>query len=105
MSKGRAEKVAVTRIAKSRAFASAGSSLRISAQEFIAWQEELGLSNAQAAAALYIGPNTVTALRADGGGAEIGLKCRAVAAGISAADPWPDVWRLGRVNEALRVTA
>ena len=87
---------------KRRAYASAGDAWRISAAEFCQWQADLGLSNADAAAALYVGPNTVTALRAMGGSAEIALKCRAVAAGISAADGWPEVWRLGRVNAAMK---
>jgi hypothetical protein len=88
--------------APSRAYASAGAALRISASEFIAWQEGLGLSNGAAAAALFVSPNTVTAARRDGASADIALKCRAVAAGISAADTWPDIWRLGRIVAAVR---
>lgn len=108
---GRSHKLGNSTMAKSandkttprrRAFASAGAALRISAAEFVAWQEGLGLSNGEAAAALYVSPNTVTAARRDGGGADIALKCRAVAAGISAADAWPDIWRLGRIVAAVR---
>jgi len=88
-------------IPKSRAFASADTSLRISADEFTTWQQRLDLSNADAAAALYVSPNTVTAARRDGAGAEMALKCRAIAAGIGAGDAWGHVWRLGRINAAL----
>lgn len=89
-------------LARSRAYASAANAPRITAAEFQAWQAELDLSNGEAAAVLFISPNTVTAARQNGGTAELGLKCRAVLAGIGAADSWADVRRLGRVNQAMR---
>ena len=85
-----------------RRFASDGAAPRISAAEFIAWQATLGLSNGDAARALHVSPNTVTAARRDGAGADLALRCNAVLAGISAADS-PDHCRLlGRINKALK---
>lgn len=85
----------------SRAYASAGTALRITATEFVEWQDALGLSNGAAAAALYVSPNTITAARRDGASAELRLKCLAVAAGISAATTIAHALRLGRLNAVL----
>ena len=85
----------------SRAYASAGTALRINAAEFVNWQSALGLSNGEAAAALYVSPNTVTAARRDGASAELRLKCLAVAAGLSSADTVDHALRLGRLNAIL----
>ncbi|MHC2251021.1 hypothetical protein ACVILK_000713 [Bradyrhizobium embrapense] len=102
MTAAKADKTAPRQAGKGRAYASAGAAMRISAAEFMAWQEELGLSNGAAAAALFISPNTVTAVRAEGGSAELALKCRAIAAGLSPALPMKEAFRLGRINVILQ---
>ncbi len=99
---GKRDKVPTRPAAKSRAFASADSSLRISAAEFIAWQEELGLSNAAAARLLYVSANTLAGYRAAGAGPDIARQCRAIVAGIDPADTMAHCALLGRVNAVLK---
>lgn len=102
MAKGKAAKVPAKPPAKSRAFASADTSLRISAAEFVAWQEGLGLSSADAARLLYVSANTLTAYRAAGAGPDVARQCRAIVAGIDPGDSWDHCRMLGRVNEAIK---
>src|SRR5262249_48691426 len=88
MAKGKSVKVTTKATPQRRAYASADTTLRISAEDFKAWQERLDLSNADAARLLFVGPNTITAARAAGAGPDIALKCRAVSLGITADESW-----------------
>lgn len=91
-------------LAKSRAYASENTSLRISAEEFKAWQAGLELSNADAARLLFVSPNTITAARADGAGPDLALKCRAVSVGIAADDDWQFIADTAVLLKAFRET-
>ncbi|MCW2195049.1 hypothetical protein AB7M45_007822 [Bradyrhizobium elkanii] len=97
----KASKATAKRKPASRAFASADTSLRISAAEFRTWQEGAGLSNAAAARLLYVAENTLAQYRANGAGPDIARQIWAIIAGIR-----PDTGRqraelLGRINAAL----
>jgi hypothetical protein len=101
MSKAATAKPGKSTKAKSRAFASADSSLRISGADFCAWQDSLGLSGAAAARLLYVSPNTLAAYQTDGAPPDIARQCWAIVAGIK-----PDTGRkraelLGRLQAAL----
>ncbi len=95
-----AKRVSVRKPA-SRAFASADASLRISAAEFVAWQERQGLSNAAAARLLYVSANTLTAYRAAGAGPDVARQCWAIVAGIRPDTGQKRAELLGRLNSAL----
>ena len=101
MAKGKPETTPAKPAAKSRAFASADTALRISAEEFNAWQASLGLSGAAAARLLYVSVNTLAGYKANGAPPDIARQCWAIVAGIR-----PDTGRdraalLGRLNAAL----
>jgi hypothetical protein len=102
MAKAKAVKAPVKTQKKSRAFASADTSLRITAAEFVAWQEGMGLSNADAARLLYVSANTLTTYRAAGAGPDVARQCRAIVAGIEPGDSWDHCRVLGRINEAIK---
>lgn len=102
MRKPKHEKAPTKPAAKSRAFASADTALRINAAEFIAWQEGLGLSNAAAARLLYVSANTLAAYRAEGAGADIARQCRAIRLGIRPDDSWQFIERAAKMLETLR---
>ena len=86
MAKGKTIKTPAKPAAKSRAFASADSALRISAADFCAWQAGLGLSGAAAARLLYVSANTLAGYRNDGAPPDIARQCRAILAGIDPAE-------------------
>lgn len=102
MPKRKAVKTQAKAKPKRRAYASADTSLRINAAEFIAWQEGLNLSNEQAARLLFVGPNTIRAVRAAGAGPDLALKCRAVALGITADDDWQFLADAGELLKTYR---
>jgi hypothetical protein len=87
---------------KSRAYSSADTSLRISAAEFVAWQDALGLSNEAAARALYRSPNTIAAYRVDGAPADIAILCRAIRLGVAADDSWQFIEKAAETFKTLR---
>lgn len=101
MGKEKHEKASVKQIAKSRAFASADTALRISAQDFCAWQERLGLSNAAAARLLYVAANTLVGYRTAGAGPDVARQCWAIVAGIQPDTGQKRAELLGRINAAL----
>lgn len=101
MAKGKQEKTPTKTIPKSRAFASADAALRISAQDFCAWQGGLDLSSAAAARLLYVAPNTLASYRADGGPPSIARQCWAIVAGIQPDTGQKRAELLGRLNAAL----
>jgi hypothetical protein len=88
MVKGKADKAQIKQVPKSRAFASGDAALRISAADFIAWQDRLDLSNAAAARVLYVSVNTVATFRKTGAGPEIARQCRAIYLGVAPDDSW-----------------
>jgi hypothetical protein len=91
--------------AASRAFASADTSLRIKAAEFVAWQDDLGLSNAAAARALYRSPNTIALFREEGAPPDIAILCRAIRLGVAADDSWQFIEKAAETLKTLRAFA
>ncbi|NEL61324.1 hypothetical protein G3V73_24020, partial [Escherichia coli] len=82
----RNSKPARKRAAKAGVAALDATSLRISADEFKAWQALLNVNNGEASRLLDLAPNTITTIREAGGSTYVALLCRAVLAGITAAD-------------------
>ncbi|MCK1577816.1 hypothetical protein [Bradyrhizobium sp. 174] len=101
MTKAKAAKEATKHIRRPRAFASADSSLRISAADFCAWQEGLGLSIAAVAALLYVAENTVAKYRAEGAPPDIARQCWAIIAGIKPDTGQKRAELLGKFSLAL----
>ena len=102
MVKGKADKAQIKHVPKSRAFASGDASLRISAADFIAWQDRLNLSNAAAARVLYVSVNTVATFRKVGAGPNIARQCWAIVSGI---EPDQGQWHselLAELNATLK---
>jgi hypothetical protein len=98
---GKRNKAPSKPVAKSRAFASADAALRISADEFNAWQASLGLSGAAAARLLYVSANTLAGYQANGASPDIARQCWAIVAGIRP-DTGPErAALLGRLNAAI----
>jgi hypothetical protein len=87
---------------RNRANASADTSLRISAAEFVAWQTDLGLSSAAAARLLYVSENTLAGYRVSGADPGIARQCRAILAGIDPADTFEHCKKLGQINAILK---
>ena len=102
MAKGKTSSTPAKRAPKRRAYASSDTALRISADEFKAWQAGLDLSNADAARLLFVGPNTITAARTVGAGPDLALKCRAVSLGITADETWQFIADARELLETLR---
>jgi hypothetical protein len=101
MARSKQEKEPAKQISKSRAFASADTALRISAQDFCAWQERLGLSNAATARLLYVAANTLVAYRTAGAGPDVARQCWAIVAGIQPDTGQKRAELLGRLNAAI----
>ena len=102
MVKGKTAKPTDKRAPQRRAFATADSSLRISAQDFVAWQDRQGFSNNDAARAIFASPNSIAGYRAAGAGPDVALRCMAVEIGISPADGWEFIERAGKLLERYR---
>lgn len=102
MAKATRKTVALKTAPKSRAYSSADSALRISAAEFVAWQEALGLSNEAAARALYRSPNTVATFREAGAPPDIAILCRAIRLGVAADDGWQFIEKAAETLKTLR---
>lgn len=99
MAKGKPVKAPAKTKPASRAFASADSSLRISAADFLEWQADR--SNAATARLLYVAVNTVVNYRDNGAPPNVARQIWAIVAGIR-----PDTGKaraalLGRINTAL----
>ncbi|WP_454629560.1 hypothetical protein [Bradyrhizobium cenepequi] len=102
MARKSATKSADVRAPQKRDFASGDASLRISAADFVAWQDRLGLSNNAAARAIFASPNSIAIYRAMGAGPDVALRCRAVELGVSAGDSWQFIERAAKLLAQYR---